>query len=77
MNTNKVQPQAAEIEDIIIGSIIYESEAFDLVSGMLKQEHFYKSSNALIYKACYNLATNNKPIDLIEFHNNLLTQSNR
>lgn len=65
MNTHKIQPQATEIEDTIIGSIIYEKEAFDLVSAMLKQEHFYKSSNALIYKACYNLATNNKPIDLL------------
>lgn len=65
MITEKILPQATEIEDTIIGSIIYENEAFDLVSVMLKSEHFYKESNAIIYKTCYNLATNNIPIDLL------------
>jgi len=65
MIIGKEQPASIELEEFVLGSIIIESNSFDLVSSFLKHEHFYKHEYSLIYKAITNLATDNKPIDLL------------
>ena len=63
--TEKLQPQNQEVEKWVLGSIITDQSYYDLVSSLLKPEHFYNEAHSLIYKACTSLVTNSKPIDYI------------
>ena len=45
---NKEQPQNIEVEKKVLGSIILFQESYDLVSALLKPEHFYNEQNVLI-----------------------------
>ena len=69
----KLQPQAIEIENAVIGSIIYDQDAFHLVSAMLKPEHFYKEQNGIIYQACMDLSAKSEKIDMASVSNQLKT----
>lgn len=61
----KIQPQATEIEAFLLGSIIKNQISYDLVSALLRPEHFYKEEHSLIYKSCVELITENTPIDYL------------
>jgi replicative DNA helicase len=63
MIQGKIQPQATDIEQSVIGAIIFEQSNYDLVSALLRPEHFYNEQNLVIYKACQDLIVENKPID--------------
>lgn len=61
----KLQPQAVDMENAVLGAIILEKEAYDSVAIFLKVEHFYKEQNQFIYKSVISLASKAEPIDLI------------
>jgi len=61
----KSAPQVKELEGAVLGAIMLESKAFDLVSGILKPESFYSEQNQLVYKAIVQLATASKPTDFM------------
>ncbi len=61
----KIQPQNVEIEKHLVGSIILFQESYDLVSALLRPEHFYNEANGLIYKACVQLVANGTPLDYL------------
>ncbi len=61
----KLQPQAIELEEAVLGSVLLESEAFDTISTICKVEHFYKEQNGLIFKAILSLASKHEPIDIL------------
>lgn len=65
MDIGKIQPQATEIEAFLLGSIIKNQVSYDLVSALLRPEHFYKEEHSLIYKSCVELITENTPIDYL------------
>lgn len=60
----KLPPQATELEETVLGTLMIEKDAFDLVSEFLKVETFYKSTHQKIYSAICVLAHNNEPIDI-------------
>lgn len=64
-NIGKIQPQNIELEKFILGSIIYKPECYDLVSSLLRPEHFYNENHGIIYKAISSLVTQAKPIDYL------------
>ena len=61
----KVQPQAKEIEEAILGAIMIEKSAFDTVVELLKPECFYLDVHQKIYSAMQALAIKSLPIDLL------------
>jgi len=61
----KLQPQAIELEEAVLGAVLLESDAFFVVSTILKEEHFYKEQNGLIFKAVMQLAAKNERIDIL------------
>lgn len=61
----KLQPQAVELEEAVLGAILLEKEAYDTVGTFLKEEHFYKEQNQIIYAAVIRTATLGKPIDIL------------
>lgn len=60
----KLPPQAPELEEAVLGAIMIETDAYSLVSELLKPECFYKPSHQLIYKAIMDLAVHTQPIDM-------------
>lgn len=61
----KIPPQAMDLEEAILGAIMLEKSAFDVVIEILKPECFYIEAHQKIYKAMQNLQIKNLPIDLL------------
>ena len=61
----KLQPQAVEIEEAVLGTILLDKSAYDLVAEIITVDAFYKNSNQQIFSACKDLAAKNQPIDLL------------
>jgi replicative DNA helicase len=61
----KVPPQAKDLEEIILGGCMLESNVFDSVATILKQESFYVNSHQLIFKAIVSLSLKSQPIDIM------------
>src|SRR5438309_9133522 len=61
----KVPPQAKDLEEAVLGAIMLEKSAFDIVAEILKPECFYVESNQRIFRAMQSLQQKNLPIDLL------------
>lgn len=60
----KMPPQALEIEEVVLGALMLERDALDIVVEILKSDSFYKEAHQEIYKAILDLFSNNEPIDI-------------
>src|SRR5579871_3293904 len=61
----KVPPQSKELEEAVLGAIMLEKSAFDVVIEILKPECFYVDAHQRIYKAMQGLAQKSQPIDIL------------
>ncbi len=61
----KLQPQARELEEAVLGAIMLEKSAFDTVIEILKPECFYVDAHQRIFKAMQDLTGKSLPIDLL------------
>lgn len=61
----RVLPQAVELERSVLGALLIDKGAFDLVSDRLRPESFYDSRNQIVYGVIQKMALENKPIDII------------
>ena len=61
----RVQPQAIELEEAVLGALMIEKDAYSLVSEILRPESFYDRKHQLIYSAITDLAVNQKPVDIL------------
>jgi len=64
-NQLKVPPQNIDAEKSVIGAILLEPEGLINVLEFLKEEHFYSSRHATIFKAMLQLFDERLPIDLV------------
>lgn len=69
MSYDKKQPQATEIEPLILGAILIDSSAIDTVK--LETDDFYNPKNQIVYKACKQLKAKNSAIDMFTVANEL------
>ncbi len=60
-----VQPQAPELEKVVLGALMVESDAYSLVSEILRPESFYEHRHQLIYQAISALAIQQQPVDIL------------
>jgi replicative DNA helicase len=65
MMYGKVPPQAKDLEEAVLGAIMLEKAAFDLVVEILKPECFYLDAHQRIFKAMKSLANKSQPIDIL------------
>lgn len=66
MMYGKVPPQAKELEEAILGAIMLEKGAFDVVVEVIKKpECFYIEAHQKIFAACMALADKNSPLDIL------------
>ena len=60
-----VQPQAVEVEKAVLGALLIDRDAYAIVSEILTPESFYEPRNQMVYSAIRDLATEEKPIDIL------------
>ena len=65
MAYGKVPPQSRELEEAVLGAVMLERAAFDVVMNILKPECFYVESHQTVFRAIVQLDTDNKPSDLL------------
>ena len=61
----RIQPQALELEEAVLGALMIEKDAYSLVSEILRPESFYERRHQLIYAAITDLAINQQPVDIL------------
>lgn len=61
----KVPPQAKDLEEAVLGAIMLEKGAFDVVVEILKAECFYVEAHQRIFGAMKDLAAKSQPIDIL------------
>ena len=61
----KLQPQAVELEEAVLGALMLEKDAYSVISDLLKPDCFYEHKHQLIYSAVVDLASKQEPIDML------------
>ncbi|MGQ8336865.1 replicative DNA helicase [Sunxiuqinia sp. A32] len=61
----KLPPQAVDVEEAVLGALMLERDAFELVNGIICEESFYKDEHRIIYHSIKLLTNENSPIDLL------------
>jgi len=61
----KLPPQALDIEEAVLGSVMLDKDAVITVMDIIKPESFYSEIHQKIFKAIINLSMNHRPIDIL------------
>ncbi|MDR0987906.1 MAG: replicative DNA helicase, partial [Prevotellaceae bacterium] len=61
----RIQPQAPEFEEAVLGALMIERDAYSLVGEILRPESFYEHRHQLIYSAITDLVAAQKPVDIL------------
>ena len=61
----KVPPRDTELEEVVIGALMLEKDAYMNVCDTLVPESFYDPVNQMIYEAIQTLGLNQRPIDMM------------
>lgn len=64
-NSIHMQPQAVNIEKMVLGALMVDKDAFSVVSEILHPETFYEPRSQKIYKAIQTLSLNEDPVDIM------------
>jgi len=67
----KVQPQAIELEEAVLGALMLDRDALMMVADILTPETFYLESHQNVYRAILHLFENQSPIDLLTVTNEM------
>ena len=60
-----LQPQALDIERVVLGALMIDSDAFTVVSELIRPETFYDPRHQKIYGAIQSLNLHEKPVDIM------------
>lgn len=61
----KLPPQAIEVEEAVLGALMLEKEAFNVISGYVDTQSFYKNEHQKIFETIKSISTKGNPIDLL------------
>src|ERR687889_2620408 len=61
----KVPPQAKDLEEAVLGAVMLEKGACDIVVEVLKPEGFYVDAHQRIFNSMQSLANKSQPIDIL------------
>jgi replicative DNA helicase len=64
-------PHDLEAEQAVLGALLIEETAFDMVADRLKAEDFYLHAHQLVFAACSELAQEKQVIDVVLLHQRL------
>lgn len=74
-NEGRVPPQAIEVEEAVLGSMLIEHEAATIALQMLKPGDFYKQAHRHIFETIHRLYERDNPLDLLTVENELRDQN--
>lgn len=74
MELGRIPPQALEVEEAVLGSLLLERNALNSVIDILNEKVFYKEAHQYIYEAIAALFRRSEPVDLITVMNELRSQ---
>ena len=60
-----LQPQATDIERVVLGALMIDKDAFSIISEIIRPETFYEPRNQKIYEAIRTLSMEEKPVDIM------------
>lgn len=61
----KIQPQAVDLEEAVLGALMLDKEALTDVIDILKKDSFYKEDHQVIFEAIVDLFQKSEPIDIL------------
>lgn len=61
----KLQPQATELEEAVLGALLVESRAYLDIEDQLTPDDFYSERNQIVYKAIVSLSSKRNPVDML------------
>ena len=64
-NYAHLQPQAVELEKVVLGSLMIDADAFSVVSEVLKPATFYDPRHQKIYEAIQTMNMEERPVDIM------------
>jgi replicative DNA helicase len=67
----RVPPQAVEVEEAVLGSMLIEHEAATVALQMLSANDFYKPAHQHIFEVLHDLYERDNPLDLLTVENEL------
>ena len=71
----KIPPQAIDIEEVVIGSLMLEADAIHKVTGIITGESFYNEEHRKIFEVIKSLADSGKPIDILTVTRSLMEKN--
>jgi replicative DNA helicase len=63
--SGRLQPQARDFEEAVLGALMLEKDAYSVISDILRPESFYDKIHETIFSAIQELAVQQKPIDML------------
>ncbi len=67
----KLPPQAVDLEQAVLGALMLEKDALNVVIEILKPQSFYKEAHQEVYAAIVELFNKSEPIDILTVTNQL------
>ena len=64
-NYGHLQPQATDIEKVVLGALMIDKDAFTVVSEIIRPETFYEPRNQKVFTAIQTLNMAEKPVDIM------------
>ena len=61
----RIQPQARELEEAVLGALMLEKDAYSVVSDILKPDSFYDTIHQIVYRAIVSLISKQAPVDML------------
>ncbi len=65
LESGKLQPQATDLEEAVLGALMLEKNAITIVADILKPESFYKENHVIIFQVIKDLFSTAQPIDIL------------
>jgi replicative DNA helicase len=65
IDAGRLQPQAPELEQAILGALMLDKDAYQAISGILAPEMFYSSANEAVFRAIRTLSDKRRPVDML------------
>src|SRR5687767_228283 len=72
----KLQPQAIQIEEVVLGALMLDKDAMAIVLDILTPDSFYKKQHAVIFEAMIRLFERSQPVDILTVHEALKKAGN-
>jgi replicative DNA helicase len=65
LNIGVIPPQALEVEQVVLGALLIESQSYYRIANIVSENSFYKPEHQVVFSAIKRLHEERKPVDLL------------